>query len=72
MGIPNCLNTAITSNKNCFDYAGVPLIQFVGEYVLSRVANLSTVPSRLFLTVSAESVPGLILPIANFINERIW
>ena len=71
MGIPNCLTIASTSNKNWFQYAGVPLIEFINKNALSRVANLSTVPSKLFLTLPAGSKPGLISWIKNFIDERI-
>ena len=31
MGIPNCLTIASTSNKNCFQYAGVSLTELINE-----------------------------------------
>ena len=46
------------------------LTEIIDENALSLAANLSVVPLKLFLTVPAVSVPGLILCIAKFIDER--
>ena len=70
--IPNCLTMARISNKNCFHYAGVPLTELINENALSLATNFSIVPLKLLLTVPSVSVPGLILCIAKFIDERKW
>ena len=70
IGIPNCLIMASTSYKNCFQYGGVPLTELINENALSLATNLLTAPLKLLLTVLAVSVPGLILCIAKFIDER--
>ena len=72
VGIPNCLTIARTSNKNCFQYAGVPLTELINENALSLATNLSIILLQLLLTVPAVSVPGLILCLAKFIDERKW
>ena len=69
LGIPNCLTIANTSYKNCFQYAGVPLIEPINENAMSLATNLSIAPLKLLLTVPAVSVPGLILCRAKFIDE---
>ena len=53
VGIPNCLTIANTSNKNCFQNAGVHLIELINENALSVATKLSIVPLELFLTVPA-------------------
>ena len=42
----------------------------IKKNAFSLAANLSIVPFKLFLTVPAVSVPGLILCIARFFNKR--
>ena len=66
MGIPNYLTMVNISNKNCFQYAGVPFTELINEIA----TNLLMVPLKLFLTPPAVSVPGLILCIAKFIDEH--
>ena len=66
----NCLTITSTSCKNCFQYVGVPLTELINQNELSLATNPSTVPLKLILPVSAVSVPGLILCIAKFIDER--
>ena len=70
--IPNCLTIASTSNKNCFQYVGVPLNGLINENTLSLARNLSTVPFKLYLTILVVSVPGLTLCIAKFIDKSKW
>ena len=70
VGIYNCLNIGSTSYKSCFQYAGVPSTELIGENVSSLATNLSFVPFKLFLTVTAVGVPGLILCIAKFIDKN--
>ena len=70
MGIPNCLTIASVPYKNCFQYAGVPLTKLVNENALSLATNLLTVCLKLFLIVPAVILPGLILSIVKFIDER--
>ena len=72
VGIPNCLNIASTSYKNFFQYAGVPLTELINKNALSLATNLPITPLKLFLTIPTASVPGLILCIAKFIDERKW
>ena len=79
MGIPNCLtstqmhNIASTSCKNCLQYdAGVSVTELINENALSLAADFSDVLLKLFLTIPAVSVTGLILCIAKFIDERNW
>ena len=61
VGIPNCLAMASTPYKNCFQYAGVRLAEFINENTLSFATILSIVSLKLLLTVPAMSVPGLIM-----------
>ena len=72
VGIPNCLNIASISYKNCFHYSGVPLTELFNENALSLVTNLPYVPLKLFLIALVVILPGLILCIAKFINEGKW
>ena len=60
VGIPNCLTIASTSNKNFFQYAGVPLTELVNENALSLAPNLAIALLKWLLIVLAVSVPGLI------------
>ena len=60
VSIPNCLNIASTSYKNCFEYAGVLLTEIINENALP----LAIVPAVI--------LPGLILCIAMFIDKRKW
>ena len=52
---------ASTPYKNCFQYAGVRLAEFINENTLSFATILSIVSLKLLLTVPAMSVPGLIM-----------
>ena len=70
--IPNCLTIANTSYKNCFQYAGVLLTEFIKENALPLATNLSIVSLKLVLTAPAVGVPALILCIAKLIVERKW
>ena len=70
--IPNCLFISSTSSKSCFQYVGVHLTELIYKNALFLAANLSIVPLKLLLTLPAASVPGLILCIAKFIDERNW
>ena len=72
VGIFNYLTIASTSYKTCFKYAGVPLTELINEKSLSLATNLPAVPLKLFLIVTAVILPGLILCIAKFIDERKW
>ena len=70
MDIPYCLTIAYISYENCFQYAGVSLTELINENAFSRATNFQIVPLKSFLTASSVSVPGLILCIANFIDNR--
>ena len=70
MRIPNCITIASTYHKNSYQDLGVPLTELVNESVLSLTTNLPIVPLRLFLTVPAFNVPGVILCIVKFIDAR--
>ena len=73
MGIPNCLTTASTSYKNCLQDASIPLTEFINKNSKKTlIINFSIVPFKLFLTAPAVSIPGLVLCIANIIDERKW
>ena len=72
VGIPNCLNITSTSNKSYFQYAGVPLTELINENALSLATNILILHLKLFLIAPAESVLGLILCIAKFIDECEW
>ena len=48
MGIPNCLTIASTSNKNCFQYAGVPLAELKNENALPLATDFSMVSLNYF------------------------
>lgn len=76
MHIPNCITIANTYHKNCYQYPGLSLIDLINKsvlkhcIVLSLKTNLPIVPLRLFLTVPAFNVPGVILCIVKFIDAR--
>ena len=70
MGISYCLTIESTLYKNFFQYVGVPFTELINEKVLSLATNLSLVLLKLFFTAPAVSVPGIILCIAKFIDER--
>lgn len=76
MHIPNCITIANTYHKNYYQYPGLSLIEIINEsvlkycIVLSLKTNLPIVPLRLFLTVPAFNVPGVILCIVKFIDAR--
>ena len=70
-GILNCFTVTSTSYKNCFQYAGFPLIELIKENAFSFATNLSTVLLKI-LSAPAVSVPGLILCITKFVDERKW
>ena len=72
VGIPICLTIATVSYKNCFQYVGVPLTEFINENELSLATNLSIVSLKIFLIDPAMILPDLILCIADFIDERRW
>ena len=72
VGIPNCLNITSTSYKNYFQYAGVPLTELINENELSLATNILILHLKLFLIAPAESVLGLILCLAKFIDECKW
>ena len=63
---------ANTSYKNCFQYACVPLIELINEYLLSLAINFSTVPVNLLLSFLVASVTYSNLCIAKFIVEYTW
>ena len=67
--ILNCLTKTKALYKNFFRYAFFSLTDIMNENSLSFGTNLSTDLLKLFLTVNAVSVPGIILRIANFIDE---
>ena len=56
--------------KKCFKYAGVSFTELMNENVLSLATNLSTAPSKLLLTGPTVSVPGLILYVVKFFDDR--
>ena len=60
VGIPNCLTIASASYKNCFQFVGVALTEIINENALSLETNISIVPLKLFLTIPAVSIPGLV------------
>ena len=70
MRIPNCITIASTYHKNSYQDLGLPLTELVNESVLSLTTNLPIVPLRLFLTVHAFNVPGVILCIVKLIDAR--
>ena len=72
LDVSNCLTIASASYENCFQYAGVPLTELINENALSLATNHSIALLKLLLTVPAVSVPGLILCITKFIDERKW
>ena len=72
VSIPNCLTIVNKSYKNCFQYAGIPLTDIMNETALYLATKLSIVPIKLFLIVPTMILPGLILCIAKFIDERKW
>ena len=67
----SCLTKANISYKNCFQYADVPLTEFINTNANSKslAINRSIIPLKLLLTVLAVGVPGLFLCIAKFIKE---
>ena len=82
VNIPDCSIIACTLYKNCFQYAGAALTQLINENAaierlvandaLSVARSLLIVALKIFLTIPAVSVPGLILCIAKFIDEHKW
>ena len=48
------------------------MTELIKENALSLPKNLSSASLRLFLTVHAVIVPGLVLCIAKLIDERKW
>ena len=72
MGINNCLTIFSASYKNCFQYASVALTDLINENASSLATNLSIVVLKLFLSVPAVGVPGLVLCTKTFIDERKW
>ena len=61
-----------TLYKNRFQYAGIPLTEPINQNALSLATFLSIAPFKLFLTVLAVIVPGLVLCVANFIDKCKW
>ena len=57
---------------NYFQYVYVPLIELINEKVSSFATDLSIIPLKLLLTISAVRPTGLILCIAKFIDKRKW
>ena len=57
---PNSLIIFTASYKTFFQYAGVCLTELLNKNALPLATNLSTVPSKLFLTFLPLIVPGLI------------